>query len=55
MQILLGDRVLRATEQLLLLFKALFMTLSDKLVASLSLLIFSYLQLIFKQKWRPIL
>lgn len=45
-----GELVLRATEQLLLLYKALFMTLSSKLVASLFLLILCYLQLKFKQK-----
>ena len=52
MEILLGDLLLRATEQFLLFFKALFMTLSDKLVASLSFFInlfLSYIILFFQQ------
>lgn len=48
-----GRLILRAREQLLLYFKALFMTLSDQLGASQSLLIIFYLQLNLKQKWRP--
>lgn len=45
--------ILRATQQLLLCFKALLRTVSDQLGARQSLLIIFYLQLILKQKWRP--